>query len=266
MASELPGGNDDLPLLQCNDPRPVAIVNPAGASSFLLIGDHAGNRVPERLGDLGVGAGDLSRHIGWDIGIAGLGALLAERLDAVFVAQTYSRLVVDCNRAPGAPDAMPEISDGTLVPANAALSATERDARVDAIHAPYQQAIADEIARRDAAGQATVLVALHSFTPVMNGPRNNGARPWQVGVLHDRGDASFARAVLTRLRSDGRWTVGDNQPYAMDTIDYTIPRHAYPRMMPYVELEVRQDLVADAAGQRHWSDALATVLEDALSG
>lgn len=213
------------------------------------------------MGDLGVGADELARHIGWDIGIAALGALLTERLDAVFVAQTYSRLVIDCNRTPSAADAMPEVSDGTPIPANAALSATDRDARTAAIHAPYQQAIADEIGRRDAAGQATVLVALHSFTPVMRGV----ARPWEIGVLYDKGDATFAQAVLARLRRDGRWTVGDNEPYAMDTIDYTIPCHAYPRMLPYVELEVRQDLITDDAGQREWADALAAVLEDARS-
>lgn len=217
--------------------------------------------MPERLGDLGVGAAELARHIGWDIGIAGLGALLAEQLDAVFVAQTYSRLVIDCNRAPSAADAMPEVSDGTPIPANAALGTMDRDARVAAIHAPYQQAIADEIARRDDIGQATVLVALHSFTPVMRG----FARPWEIGVLYHRGDATFAQAVLALLRQDGRWTVGDNEPYAMDTIDYTIPRHAYPRRLPYVELEVRQDLIAEEAGQREWADALATVLTNARS-
>lgn len=225
---------------------------------FVLIGDHAGNRVPERLGRLGVTEAELARHIGWDIGIAALGALLAERLDAVFVAQTYSRLVIDCNRAPQAVDAVPEASDGTAVPGNVALSSADRARRVAEIHEPYQQAIAAELARRDAAGRPTVLLALHSFTPTMRGI----ARPWEIGVLHDRGDAAFARAVLTRLQRDGAWTVGDNEPYAMDTIDYTIPRHAYPAR-PYAELEVRQDLIADALGQQAWADTLTTVLSDA---
>lgn len=248
-------------MLQCNDPPPVAIVNHKGASPFLLIGDHAGNRVPQRLDRLGVTETELARHIGWDIGIGALGAMLAERLDAVFVEQTYSRLVVDCNRAPDALDAIAEASDGTPVPANIGLGPAERAARFAEIHEPYQQAIAAELARRDAKGRQTVLVALHSFTPTMRGV----SRPWKIGVLHDRGDATFARAVLARLQREGAWTVGDNEPYAMDSIDYTIPRHAYPSR-PYVELELRQDLIADEAGQRAWAETLATVLGDALEG
>lgn len=246
-------------LLAANDPPPVGIVNPVGASSFLLIGDHAGNAVPERLGSLGLGEADLARHIGWDIGIMGLGTLLAEALDAPFVHQAYSRLVVDCNRDPGAKDAIAEISDATLVPGNAGLSEDARAERFSTIHEPYHVAIADMLAERDAARRDTILVALHSFTPRMNGMD----RPWQAGVLHDRGDPAFARRVLAALRERPGLTVGDNQPYAMDSIDYTIPRHAYPAMRPYVELEVRQDLLASADDQAAWSVLLKEVLEAA---
>lgn len=262
MALEHPG-IDPAALLQGDDPPPVAIVNPEGASPFLLIGDHAGNRVPERLGRLGLAEAELARHIGWDIGIGALGGMLAQRLDAVFVAQTYSRLVVDCNRAAGAPDAIAQASDGTAVPGNIALTQAERAARFAAIHEPYQQAIATELARRDRAGRASVLVALHSFTPAMRTRPHDGARPWEIGVLHDRGDTAFALAVLARLRRDATWTVGDNEPYRMDSIDYTIPRHAYPARR-YVELELRQDLIGDEAGQRAWAQTLAAVLRDAL--
>ncbi len=212
--------------------------------------------MPERLGTLGLPADERRRHIAWDIGIAALGEMLAERLDAVFIAQAYSRLVVDCNRDTAAPDLISEVADGTRIPGNAALSAADRDRRIAEIHEPYQGAIAADLARRDRAGGETILVALHSFTPVMNGR----ARPWQIGVLHDRGDASFAVAVLDRLRGDGIWTVGDNQPYRMDVIDYTIPRHAYDRGRRYVELEIRQDLIADTPGQAAWADHLAKLL------
>jgi predicted N-formylglutamate amidohydrolase len=245
------------PLLGHNDPAPVQIVNPAGRSDLLLIGDHAGNVVPAVLGSLGIGADDLGRHIGWDIGIAPLGEALAARLDAVFIRQTFSRLVIDCNRDPDRADAMPPISDGTRIPGNEGLTVSDRAARVAAIHAPYQAAIAAELARRDAAGRPTRLVSLHSFTPVMNGV----ARPWQVGVLHDRGDLSLTRRTLDRLRADPGLTVGDNEPYRMDGIDHTVPRHAYPDR-PYVELEVRQDLLADAGGVAEWTERLAAVLRD----
>jgi len=243
------------PLLGLNDPDPVQIVNPGGRSDLLLIGDHAGNVVPAALGSLGIGLDDLVRHIGWDIGIAGLGTALAAMLDAVFIRQTYSRLVIDCNRDPARADAMPAVSDGTRIPANEALTDADRAARVAAIHAPYQAAIAAELTRRDAGGRQTHLVSLHSFTPAMAGV----ARPWQVGVLHDRGELSLTHRTLSRLRADPALTVGDNEPYRMDGIDHTVPRHAYPDR-PYVELEVRQDLLADAAGVAAWAARLATVL------
>ena len=263
MASATHSKRDDArsPLLTGDDPPPVDIINPQGASSFLLIGDHAGRRIPAALEMLGIGDEDAARHIAWDIGVAALGARLAARIDAMFVAQRYSRLVVDCNRAPGAVDAMPAISDGTAIPGNRDLDDEGRAARVAAIHAPYQQAIADALAQRDAAGQAMVIVALHSFTPKMG--TGTGARPWQIGILHDRGDTSFAARCLEWLRAQGDLTVGDNEPYRMDQIDYTIPRHAYPNGRRYVEIEIRQDLLGDDVGIDNWVDRIAAMLAEA---
>ena len=246
-------------LLVADDPSPIVTINPAGPSSFLLIGDHAGNGIPKTLGDLGIAPAERVRHIAWDIGVARLGEMLSQALDAVFVRQVYSRLVIDCNRRPDAVDAMPQISDGTVVPANAALDEAGRSARVAAIHSPYQAAIGAEIARRRAAGQPTILIALHSFTPVMKG----FARPWEVGVLHDGGDPTFAKALLRALEAEGDLTVGDNEPYRMDLIDYTIPRHAYPDRLPYAEIEVRQDLIGDEAGCAAWCARLTRVLMSA---
>ena len=243
-------------LLSVDDPSPMTLINPAGTSSFLLLGDHAGNAMPERLSSLGLPSHELERHIGWDIGIGELGALLAERLDAVFLRQTYSRLVIDCNRSPEREDAIPAVSDRTEVPGNRDLSADDRAARVGAIHTPYHAAIEAEIARRGAAGQETILIALHSFTPAMQ----NVPRPWHVGVLHDRGDARFAHALLAAFEAEGDLVVGDNEPYRMDTIDYTIPRHAYPERRPYAEIEIRQDLIGMQAGVAEWVGRLARTL------
>jgi len=248
-------------LLGRDDPPPVDIFNPGGTSSFLLIGDHAGNLVPSGLGDLGVTREELERHIGWDIGIAGLGVQLALALDAPFISQRYSRLVIDCNRSPGRIDAMPEVSDGTAIAANVGLSEAARAARVAAIQEPYQQAIADELARRDAAGKSTILVALHSFTPAMAGV----ARPWHAGVLHEAGNTRFALAILARLRGEDGLHVGDNEPYSMDSIDHTIPLHAWPAGRPYLELEVRQDLLGSPEGIAEWSARLARLLPAAAA-
>ncbi|UAJ11159.1 N-formylglutamate amidohydrolase [Glacieibacterium megasporae] len=247
-------------MLDQNEPDAAAVVNPSGRSSFLLIGDHAGRVVPNALANLGLGDAELSRHIGWDIGIAELGQRLAAALDAVFIRQVYSRLVIDCNRDPGAADAIPAVSDGTTVPGNAALTAAARAARVAAIHTPYHAVIAAELERRIAGGQPTQLVALHSFTPEMRG----FARPWHCGVLHNGANDALAKAMLTVFRADRALVVGDNDPYAMDNIDYTIPRHAFAAGLPYVEIEIRQDLLASRAGIDEWSARLTAMLPAAL--
>lgn len=235
------------------------LLNPAGPSPFLLLGDHAGNRIPRGLGDLGLDESERIRHIAWDIGIAALGSALSARLDATFIHQTYSRLVIDCNRRPGAPGSIPPVSDGTAVPANAALDEAGAQGRAEAIHAPYQAAIGHEIARRRNAGQETILVSLHSFTPSMQGID----RPWHVGILHDAGDNRFARAMLAFFEKDPALVVGDNQPYAMDTIDYTVPRHAYEARLPYAEIEIRQDLLSDESGIAAWCDRVEQALNHA---
>jgi predicted N-formylglutamate amidohydrolase len=249
------------PILAADEPPPVQMVRPGAPSPFLLLGDHAGNRIPRSLGDLGIDEVERRRHIAWDIGVASLGLALAERLDATFIHQSYSRLVIDCNRRPGAPDSIPPVSDGTAVPANAALPPAAAAARAEAIHAPYQAAIARELERRAAAGQPTFLIALHSFTPAMRGIE----RPWQIGILHDAGDNRFARAMLAAFAQDPALTVGDNQPYAMDTIDYTIPRHAFPPRLPYAEIEIRQDLLADEPGIADWCNRVEQALQVATS-
>jgi len=226
----------------------------------MLVGDHAGREVPVRLKNLGLSDAELDRHIAWDIGVAGLGRLLARRIDAIFVRQRYSRLVIDCNRAPGHPGSIAEVSDGTVVPGNQRLGEADRRARVEAIFEPYHQAVAAVLDARQTAKRPTILLALHSFTPSMDG----FDRPWRFGVLHRR-DSAFSRAILAALRA--RWgdEVGDNQPYSMDEIDYTVPRHVDPRGLDYLELEVRQDLIATLEKQQGLVEPLAGVLDEALA-
>ncbi len=247
------------PLIAADEPGPVIAYNLGAASPFLLVGDHAGRDIPRKLGDLGVCPADMDRHIAWDIGVAGLGENLSERLGAPFIRQRYSRLVLDCNRDPARPDAMPAVSDGTPIPGNAALTAAARAARVQAVFDPYHAAIAEAVEAR--AGRPTFLVALHSFTPVMGG----FARPWRFGVLH-LGNSPLCDAVLARLRAEPEaGEVGDNEPYRMDGTDFTVPHHACARGLDYVELEIRQDLIAEPAGQADVAALLARVLPAALS-
>ncbi|WP_184376204.1 MULTISPECIES: N-formylglutamate amidohydrolase [Xanthomonas] len=244
------------PLLGPDDPAPFTVHNTQAASPWLLIADHAGQRVPARLANLGLPQFELDRHIGWDIGIAQVTQLLADALDAVAIAQTYSRLVVDCNRPHASATLMPEVSDGTSIPGNLQLSAEARRQRIDEIFAPYHARIAAELETRAQGQQPTLLVSMHSFTPIMAGH----ARPWHAGVLYNR-DTRLAHRLLQALRAEPDLVVGDNQPYAVsDASDYAIPVYGEGRGLPHVELEIRQDLIADAAGQHAWAQRLARIL------
>jgi predicted N-formylglutamate amidohydrolase len=238
---------------------PYSVRNPGAASPLLLVGDHAGREIPPHLGGLGLPPGALDGHIAWDIGVAGLGARLADQLGATFIAQRYSRLVIDCNRDPARPDSICEVSDRVAIPANRGLDGAARAARVLDIFRPYHHRIAAELDARSAAGRDAALVSLHSFTPVLAGE----ARPWRFGVLQ-LGGSPFSEAMLAQLRvALGADVVGDNQPYAMDGTDYTVPYHAVARGLDYLELEVRQDLIGDAAGQTQVAALLAPMLQAA---
>lgn len=239
-------------LLGPDDPAPFAVHRPDGRSPFLLTCDHAGRAVPRWLGDLGVAAAEWERHIAWDIGASGMAQVMADALDAWLICQTYSRLVIDCNRPFTSPGSIPLRSECTDVPGNAGLDAEQIAARRSEVFAPYHQRTVEELERRAASGRATVLVTVHSFTPAYLGE----ARPWQLGVLYQR-DARLAAPLIRRMRADG-WCVGDNQPYAVsDSSDYAVPVYGERRGLPHVELEVRQDLIATEAGQRLWGNRIA---------
>jgi predicted N-formylglutamate amidohydrolase len=240
---------------------PAIAHNPGAASPLLLVGDHAGREIPAALGDLGLAPKALTAHIAWDVGVAELGALLSAALDATFIAQRYSRLVIDCNRDPARPDSIAETSDTVAIPGNAALGPEARAERAKRVFLPYHDRIAAEIDAR--AGRPTILVALHSFTPALAGA---APRPWRVGVLH-MGDSPASVRMLEALRAAlGHALVGDNEPYRMDGADYTVPRHAIARGLDYLELEVRQDLIAAAAGQAAMAELLAPLLAGVADG
>jgi predicted N-formylglutamate amidohydrolase len=244
-------------LLSSTDPAPVRVINETGGSDFVLTADHAGRAVPAALRDLGVPAAEWDRHIAWDIGIAGTTERLAALLDAPAVLQTYSRLVIDCNRDPSWPSAMPEVSEYTPIPDNVGLSAEQRAARVAAIFTPYHGRIGALLEARGK--RRTVLVAMHSFTPTFKGE----SRAMQVGVLYNK-DPSLAMILLDLLRAEPGLTVGDNAPYAItENSDYSIPTHGEQRGLPHVEIEIRQDLIAETAGQHAWAERLARLLPDA---
>jgi predicted N-formylglutamate amidohydrolase len=253
----LPDGN--ISPLEPGNVAPVHQYNAAGRSPFLFTCDHYGRLIPPSLGDLGLPSGELGRHIAWDIGIAGVAERLAQALDAHLIAQRYSRLVIDCNRPPGVASSIPILSEATTIPGNEGLSREMAEARRRAIFDPYHHCIDAVIAQRLAAQRPTVLVALHSFTPVYAGI----ARPWHIGTLYHRGKL-LPPLLLKALRAEGDLVVGDNEPYHVsDATDYGVPVHGERRKIPHVEIEIRQDLIADEEGQRAWAGRLIRLLPQA---
>jgi predicted N-formylglutamate amidohydrolase len=243
-------------LLAADDPPPVSVQNAAGPSPLLLVADHAGVASPRALGRLGVAESEWQRHIAWDIGIAGLGRMLSDALDATLIRQNYSPLVIDCNRPLDAASSIPEISELTPIPGNVGLSDAEKAARAREIFLPYHACIEAERERRQRAGRPTALIALHSFTPEFKGV----ARPWHVALLSNR-DRRLADRLLDLFRKERDLVVGDNQPYFVSgTTDYTIPAHGERHGLPHALIEIRQDLIAEDGGQRQWAARLARVL------
>ncbi len=253
-------------LLAADDPAPVTVHNEGGASPFLIVADHAGNRMPCALGRLGIPESECKRHIAWDIGIGAVCRLLADALDATLILQNYSRLVIDSNRTPGSETSILEMSELTAVPGNVGLSEVAKAAREREIFRPYHDRIEAELDRRRQAGRPAALIAMHSFTPIFMGV----ARPWHCGVLYNR-DPRFAHIVMALLKGERAIAVGDNEPYSVtDDSDYTIPVHGERRGLHHVAIEIRQDLIADDTGQRMWASLLARLLplayEDLLAG
>ena len=254
MALESAG--DTSLLLGKGDVPPVHEDNAAGASPFLLTCDHYGRLIPPVLGDLGLPEDELTRHIAWDIGIAGVADALSKQLDAHLIAQRYSRLVIDCNRPPTAPSSIPRISEATTIQGNEGLTRDTTEARRQAIFDPYHRRIDEVIDARLRERRPTVLVSLHSFTPVYAGI----ARPWHVGTLYHR-DTRLPPLLLKLLRGEAELVVGDNEPYAVsDETDYTIPVHGEARGLMNSGIEIRQDLIAEPAGQSEWVERLARIL------
>jgi predicted N-formylglutamate amidohydrolase len=245
-------------LLASDEPSAARVLRATGASALFLTADHAGRAIPRSLGRLGLPDSEMDRHIAWDIGIAGVTERLSAALDATAVLQTYSRLVIDCNRDPAVPSSIPEISEVTPIPGNARLTEAQRATRREAIFDPYHACIDGLLAARGE--RRTVYVAMHSFTPVFKGE----SRAMQVGVLYNR-DPRLALIMLELLRAEGDLTVGDNAPYAVsDVTDYGVPVHAEKRGLAHVEIEIRQDLIADAEGQAGWARRFARLLRAAL--
>lgn len=230
------------------------------ASRWLVTCDHATNRVPDDVngGDLGLPPEEMGRHIAYDLGAAGVTRALAERLDAPAILSDFSRLVIDPNRGELDPTLVMKLYDGTIIPANRHVDAHEVERRLNTLHRPYHAALERLAARRP----DTVIVAIHSFTPRLNG---RSPRPWRIGVLHSHLDTRFSLPLIARLQAEPDLCVGDNQPYLGHLPGDAIDRHALQTGRQNTLIELRHDLIRTEAEQQAWADRLAPILTEVLA-
>lgn len=224
---------------------------------WLITCDHAANTVPPSVGggSLGLSDADMNRHIAYDLGAAGVSRALADALDAPAILSNFSRLVIDPNRGLDDPTLLMKIYDGSVIPANRDADVVEKARRVDAFYTPYHTALSELAARHD----ETIVIAVHSFTPRLNGRR---PRPWHIGILHAFDDR-FSDPLLDLLHAEDDLCVGDNEPYAGHLPGDSIDRHALQPGRANALIEIRHDLIETPAQQQAWGARLAPILTQA---
>ncbi len=243
------------------DGDPVAVENGDGRGDVLLVCEHASNRLPENYGDLGLSADALSSHIAWDPGALAVARLMSKNLDAVLIHQRFSRLIYDCNRPPSSPAAIRDVSEVFRIPGNENLSEAEKKRRAAALYLPFQERIGEEIAARREAGRATVIVTVHSFTPVYYDTK----REVEIGILHDS-DSRLADRMLATAADTKLYRIERNEPYgAADGVTHTLEVHALPAGLLNVMIEIRNDLIEEEVGQRVVADFLTGLLRESLA-
>lgn len=250
-----------IPLLEPHEPAPFRRIAGTSSTACLIVCDHASNRIPAALDNLGVDEDVLAGHLAADLGAAALTESLAGTLGLPAVLCNYSRLVVDCNRSLDDPSAFLGFGDGTRIPGNCELGQRERKRRADAIYWPYHEALAAALGELESGARRAVLFSVHSFTPVLDGLH----RPWDAGLLWDK-DARLAQALLDGLSAEAGLRVGDNVPYSgRSSADFTVDYHGESAGRAHVALEVRQDHLATPAGVAAWAARLAPILAGALA-
>jgi predicted N-formylglutamate amidohydrolase len=237
--------------------RPAHRFSTGPQQAWLVLCDHASNAIPPELGGLGLGEAELARHVAWDPGAGGVAESLAKRLACPAFFGCWSRLVVDLNRAPEAGDLILGENDGVTVHGNLPLPDAERERRIATYHRPYHLAIQQYLLALERQGVLPAIIAVHSFTPVLNGQ----ARPWEVGVLWKRQEPWLPRLVGSLARMG--LNVGDNAPYdGRAALGYSLEHHALSRGLRHVLVEIRQDLIGDAASQQMWAGRLQQALAE----
>ena len=234
----------------------VFIEHPDSNSPYILVCDHASNRMPESYNNLGLEPALLNEHIAWDIRALDLARAISALLHCPVVSPGFSRLLIDCNRSLDAPDLIPVKSEKYAIPGNNNLTADEKKYRIESYYLPYHQAIASLVENRTMNKIPTALIGVHTFTPVFLGI----SRPWQIGIIHDE-DKRIAGPLYQELRQLPDIVVGENEPYKpADGVYYTLSAHTQKFNLPGVMIEVRNNEVSSPSMLRKWASIIATTL------
>lgn len=231
---------------------PFRLIGEPKRGGIVAICDHASNHIPADL-DLGLPPGAQAKHIAWDIGTAGVVERLARQHAIPAFLAEISRLVIDLHREEQATGLIPQESDGILVPGNIGA---DREARLSRFHRPYHQALAAWLA----AAEPALILSVHSFTPCLESAPSK--RPWDVGLLFNEDDRASSRAM--RILSDQGYCVGENEPYSGKLLNATMNRHAEAFGRPYCAIEIRNDLIANEAGQARWAQTIAQMAQEVM--
>ena len=247
-------------LIATTEPPVIGIENPAGKSDIVLICEHGGNAFPASLNRLGLSEQDVTRHFAWDIGALDVAKGLSNIIDATLIHQIYSRLICDCNRKPTVSSFIPEFGEELIVPGNRNVSEAEQRARIKEIWHPFHDYIAALLTKRARDGRTSIVISMHSFTPVFREQR----RVVEIGILCDR-DRRLSDKLYRHLQPILGAGVALNVPYFMSReTDFTIPVHGEERGLLCTEIEIRNDLIADFSGAEKWALLLAEAISTSL--
>lgn len=240
---------------EAEDFAPFETLEGDPACGYVVVCDHADNKVPGAYHCLGLPPPEFSRHTAYDPGAAAVARLVSRRLEAPAVLATFSRLLIDPNRGEDDPTLIMRVSDGTIVPGNRSIDGEERARRIARFYAPYHAEVARTIEAGVASAITPAVISIHSYTPIWRGR----PRPWHAGVLWDR-DPRLARPLIDALRADGSLIIGDNEPYTGRLAHDTMNRHATSRGIAHALVEIRQDLIADDTAVEVWATRLTRAL------
>ena len=239
----------------------VETINPDGVGPALILCEHASNHIPPEFGELGLIPDALNSHAAWDPGARAVALGLSAALNAPLVAGCVSRLVYDCNRPPEADTAIPARSEIFDVPGNTNLTVAEKMCRIETVYDPFCTAVENVIAARQVAGRQTVLITIHSFTPVYFEEH----RDVEIGILHDR-DSRLADAMLDMSHRLPHRRIDRNQPYGPDDgVTHSLKLHGISNALPNVMIEIRNDLLTSEVREVAMASELLELIAPALS-